>query len=102
MAGTNRTGHVGAVEYEDGTIEVQQDQLLQLMADMAGTLRVVGGMFAVTAEREEIPDAAGEGRTIGYTWMWQAFSPMRRTQPEDEAPMPHEQEPVPAPEPVEA
>lgn len=104
MAGTERFGVIEAVEYEDGSIRVNQDELLQVMADMAGTLRQVGGMFAVSADRVQVGEEHGKpvGETIRYVWQWQAFSPMRRQQ---EDVMPHEepeQPQEPAPEPVEA
>jgi hypothetical protein len=105
MAGTERTGRIGAVEYEDGTIGVNQDELLQVMQDMAGTLRQVGGMFAITAERvqTEVFEGRPIAQTVGYIWTWRAFSPMQRQQPQqEEEPMPHETEPEPVPEPVEA
>jgi hypothetical protein len=105
MAGTERTGRIGAVEYQDGTISVDQDELLRVMTDMAGTLRTVGGMFAVTADRVQVGEENGKpvGETTGYVWHWRAFSPMRRgEQPPAEDADPHEQ-PVEAPaEPVEA
>jgi hypothetical protein len=47
---------------------------------MAGTLRTVGGMFAVTADRVQVGEENGKpvGETTGYVWHWRAFSPMRR------------------------
>jgi hypothetical protein len=100
MAGTQREWTIGAIVDENGDLlGPDQDQLLEVMQDIAGTLRAVGGMFAVTAERMEVRE--GEGRTVGYIARWQAFSPMRKQAREDE-PMPHEQEPVDVPEPVEA
>lgn len=98
MAGTKRTWTIGAYEDETGQVHVDQEQLIEVMSDIAGTLRAVGGMFSVAADRVEVGN--DEARTVGYHAMWQAFSPMRRA----EEPMPHE-EPEPAPNgpvPVEA
>jgi hypothetical protein len=107
---TKRAGRIGAVQYEDGSVEVNQDELLQVMQDIAGTLRVVGGMFSVAADRVQV-DESGEAKTVGYLWKWDAFTPSRRepaprnmtAEYDGDEPMPHEDdEPVQAPEPVEA
>jgi hypothetical protein len=102
MAGTTRNWTIGAYEDENGGVHVDQDQLLEILSDVAGTLRAVGGMLAVAAERVEV--APGEGQTVGYTVRWQAFSPMRKQEATEdrEDPMPHEEPVMPEPEPVEA
>jgi hypothetical protein len=97
MAGTTRNWTIGAYEDENGGVHVDQDQLLELLVDIAGTLRAVGGMLAVAAERVEV--AAGEGQTVGYTVRWQAFTPMRRQDEPSEVP---DEDAEAIPEPVEA
>jgi len=93
-------------------MEADQNELLKLLQDIAGTLRSVGGIFQVQAERMET-EIPGVGVTVRYVARYDAFTPMNRKppepEPEDDIPgLPDdraEAPPVPPeaiPEPVEA
>lgn len=101
---TKRTWTIGAYEGEDGLPHADQDKLAELLSDLMGTLRSVGGQFIVAAQRVERDPGSDEGLTVGYVIQWQPYVPMARAQvPAMEPdPMPHEDEPEPIREPVEA
>lgn len=101
---TKRTWTIGAYEGEDGLPHPDQERLAEIMGDLMGTLRSVGGQFIVAAQRMEREPGSDEGLTVGYVIQWQPYVPMARAQPpaQPEEQMPHEVEPEPIQEPVEA
>ena len=101
---TKRTWTIGAYEGEDGLPHVDQEKLAELLNDLMGTMRSVGGQFIVGAQRVEAAPGSDEGITVGYVVQWQPYVPMARAQRPAQAdePMPGEVEPEPVPVPVEA
>ena len=64
---TKRTWTIGAYEGEDGLPHADQDKLAELLSDLMGTLRSVGGQFIVAAQRMEREPGSDEGLTVGCT-----------------------------------
>lgn len=69
-----------------------RDEARALLADLESVLFTVGGMVAITAEREQVDELGGEplAATRRLIIQWQAYSPMKKATPE----------PVPEPAPV--
>ncbi len=97
--GASRTFILENEQDSEGNVYHYREQAEQLLTDLLATLDTVGGMFAVTARRVEVPGAPEGvtlGQTVGVVVEWRLVSPLERLPKTPAgADEPHQHEPAP-------
>ena len=99
--GASRTFILENEQDSEGNVYHYREQAEQLLTDLLATLDTVGGMFAVTARRVEVPggpEGVTLGQTVGVVVEWRLVSPLERLPKSPaSADEPHRHEPAPDP-----